>query len=134
MPTTSTSLLVAVGGAIGSLLRYWLAEILGATLGTAFPWGVLIVNITGCFIIGLFGAVAAQLQTQDTTQFIRYFVMAGICGGYTTFSAFSLQTFQFIQKSEWLYAGAYITSSVILCLVATWTGTICAALISVEGR
>jgi len=113
---------VAVGGAIGTAGRYWLSGVVARLIGETFPWGTLIINVTGSFIIGFF----ATLSGPDGRVFVgstaRQFVMIGICGGYTTFSSFSLQTLNLMNDGEWLYAGANITGSVVLCLLAVWAG------------
>lgn len=117
-----TYLWVAIGGAIGTTGRYWLSGLVARSFGETFPWGTLIINVTGSFVIGFF----ATLTGPDGRVFVgstaRQFVMIGLCGGYTTFSSFSLQTLNLMNDGEWLYAGANITGSVILCLVAVWAG------------
>jgi CrcB protein len=117
-----TYLWIALGGAIGTTGRYWLSGMVARSVGETFPWGTLVINVTGSFIIGFF----ATLTGPDGRVFVgstaRQFVMIGICGGYTTFSSFSLQTLNLMNDGEWLYAGANITGSVILCLVAVWAG------------
>ena len=110
----ATYLLVALGGAFGSVGRFWLNGLVTARAGDGFPWGTLLINVLGSFAIGIFAAMPA---TQDTA---KKFLMAGICGGFTTFSAFSLQTLELTQRGEWLRAGGNILGSVVLCLVAVW--------------
>lgn len=107
---------VALGGALGSLGRFWLNNVVTARVGDGFPWGTLFINVLGSLVIGI---LAALPITQDAT---RKFLMAGICGGFTTFSAFSLQTLELAQRGEWLRAGGNILGSVALCLVAVWLG------------
>ena len=107
---------VAIGGALGSVGRFWLNSLVTARAGDGFPWGTLIINVLGSLAIGIFATLPA---TQDTT---RKFLMAGLCGGFTTFSAFSLQTLELTQRGEWLRAGGNIFGSVALCLVAVWLG------------
>jgi CrcB protein len=82
------------------------------------------INIVGSFVIGLVGALTSPEGRLDspTRQFATQFLMVGVCGGYTTFSSFSLQTLKLIQDREWLYAGGNITLSVVLCLIAVWLG------------
>jgi fluoride exporter len=113
---------VAIGGALGTSGRYWLSGMVAQTIGETFPWGTLIINVTGSFVIGLF----ATLTGPDGRVFVgstgRQFVMTGICGGYTTFSSFSLQTLNLINDGEWLRAGGNIGLSVALCLLAVWLG------------
>jgi fluoride exporter len=113
---------VAFGGALGTSGRYWLSGVVAGTIGETFPWGTLIINVTGSFVIGFF----ATLTGPDGRVFVgstgRQFVMTGICGGYTTFSSFSLQTLNLINDGEWLWAGGNIGLSVALCLLAVWLG------------
>jgi len=117
-----TYLWIALGGAIGTTGRYWLSGMVARSVGETFPWGTLVINVTGSFIIGFF----ATLTGPDGRVFVgstaRQFVMIGICGGYTKVSSFGLQTLNLMNDGEWLYAGANITGSVILCLVAVWAG------------
>jgi CrcB protein len=113
---------VALGGAIGSVLRFWLSLVAGRHWGETFPWGTLIVNVTGCFLIGLFGTLTAPDGRWPVGSGFRIFFMAGICGGYTTFSAFSLQTLDLIHNREFLYAAWNILGSVTFCLLAVWLG------------
>jgi CrcB protein len=113
---------VAVGSALGGMARYWCSDVAARVTGQTFPWGTLIVNAVGSFVIGLF----ATLTGPDGRLFIasnaRIFVMVGLCGGYTTFSAFSLQTLNLVQDGEWLQAGSNVVGSVILCLLAVAAG------------
>jgi CrcB protein len=114
--------LLAIGGAMGTLARYWLSGVTARFVGETFPLGTLVVNVTGSFIIGFF----ATLTGPDGRLYIgseaRQFVLVGLCGGYTTFSSFSLQTLNLMNDGEWVLAGANICLSVILCLVAVWCG------------
>jgi CrcB protein len=113
---------IALGSALGGMARYFCSGVAARWFGETFPWGTLIVNVAGSFIIGFF----ATLTGPDGRVFIgstaRQLVMVGICGGYTTFSSFSLQTLNLMQDGEWAYAGANVTASVLLCLVAVWAG------------
>jgi CrcB protein len=115
---------VALGGALGSVSRFWINGLVSAKVGATFPWGTMVINITGSFIIGIAGALASPEGRLDspTRQFITQFLMIGICGGYTTFSSFSLQTLNLVRDREWLYAGGNIVFSVVLCLIAVWLG------------
>ena len=119
---------VAVGGAIGSMARLWLGVKVTLLTGLAFPWGTILVNIIGSLVIGFVatwtgpnGRVAVPVNAQA-------FVMVGLCGGFTTFSAFSLQTFELARDGRLLYAAANIMLSVLLCLSAVALGHWLAAL------
>ncbi len=115
---------VAIGGALGSVGRFWLNGIISNSFGETFPWGTMLVNISGSFVIGVIGAVANPEGRMDSPSraFVTQFLMIGICGGYTTFSSFSLQTLNLLRDREWLYAGGNVVLSVVLCLVAVWLG------------
>jgi CrcB protein len=118
---------IAIGSALGGSARYWLSGFVATRFGETFPWGTIIVNITGSFVIGFFATLTGpdgRLLVPPTT---RQFVMVGLCGGYTTFSSFSLQTLTLAQDGQWLEAGGNIVLSVVLCLVAVWLGHIAAA-------
>jgi fluoride exporter len=115
---------VALGGALGSMARYWMAAAVAALTGPQFPWGTLLINILGSFVIGWFGALTGSRGAVSVPPDIRIFVMVGICGGFTTFSAFSLQTLELLQSGEILWAGFYILGSVTLCLLGVWIGAL----------
>jgi len=115
-------LLIALGGALGSVSRYWLAETIAVRFDGPFPWGTLFVNVTGCILIGLFAAVTGSGWRQLPPLETRAFLMIGLCGGYTTFSAFSLQTLSLLRLGDWPRAIAYVLGSVLLCLVGVWLG------------
>jgi|SRR5881397_662229 len=120
-------LMVAVGGALGSVLRFWLSGIVAERIGQAFPWGTLLVNVSGSFAIGLFATLTGPDGRWLVAPSFRAFFMIGICGGYTTFSSFSQQALDLIREREWLYAGLNVLLSVALCLIAVWLGHILAA-------
>ncbi len=113
---------IAVGGAIGSMARHWSTSIGALLFGASFPWGTLLINIIGSFVIGFFFSITGPNGQFDASVNARLFVMTGICGGYTTFSAFSLQTLTMIQNGAWLRGGIYVAASVVLCLFAVWGG------------
>ena len=112
-------LLVAVGGALGSVARFWVAAFIGEKLKETFPFGTLVVNVSGSFLIGF---LAAFVKSGNLATSGRVFLMIGICGGYTTFSSFSLQTLQLLQNGNALYAGLNVALSVGLCMIAVWLG------------
>ncbi|HEY5296520.1 MAG TPA: fluoride efflux transporter CrcB [Verrucomicrobiae bacterium] len=115
---------VALGGALGSVSRFWLSGLVAARFGESFPFGTLVINITGSFAIGIFAALTIPEGRLDpqSRAFAIQFLMIGACGGYTTFSSFSLQTLNLLREREWLYAGGNVILSVALCMIAVWLG------------
>jgi fluoride exporter len=115
---------VAIGGALGSVGRFWISGLVAARFGETFPFGTLAINVTGSFVIGIIAALAIPEGRMDSQSraFATQFLMIGICGGYTTFSSFSLQTLNLLRDREWLYAGGNVILSVILCIIAVWLG------------
>jgi CrcB protein len=120
MGTTTTWLAVAAGGAIGSLTRFWLAALMTMLTGPRFPWGTLLINVLGSGIIGWVAAVTLTPARVAMHPDLRVFLMVGVCGGFTTFSAFSLQTLELLQAGEVGPAAGYVVGSVVLCLAAVW--------------
>jgi fluoride exporter len=119
--------LVAVGGALGSMARFWCSGFAARQFGEWFPWGTLIVNVSGSLVIGAFGALSATEGPFFIRPELRVFVMVGLCGGFTTFSSFSLQTFTLWREGEWFWAGANCVLSFVLCLLAVWIGYVAMA-------
>lgn len=115
-----TYLSIAIGGALGSMARYATGVYVGRWLGTAFPWGTLVINIFGSFLIGAFAESFALRW--DASQTTRVFLVVGICGGYTTFSTFSLDIVTLINRGALFAAGTYIIASVVLGLLALYAG------------
>jgi CrcB protein len=113
---------IAVGSAIGGVARYWCSGVAARLFGETFPWGTLLVNVTGSLVIGLFATLTGPDGRIFAGSSARLFVMLGLLGGFTTFSSFSLQTLALAQDSEWLQAGGNIVGSVVLCLLAVWLG------------
>nr|WP_249143879.1 fluoride efflux transporter CrcB [Bradyrhizobium lablabi] len=107
---------VAVGGALGSLARYLVAIGVARLLGSDFPWGTLIINVSGSFLIGVL--VESFALMWNVSQAVRVFLVVGICGGFTTFSTFSLDAIVLMQRGELWSAGAYIAASVVLSIFA----------------
>jgi CrcB protein len=107
---------VAIGGAIGSVTRYLVGISSGKLFGIDFPWGTLIINVTGSFLIGLFVGLFATKW--DLSQTARVFLTVGICGGYTTFSTFSLDAWYLIERDQIVAAATYMIGSVVLSVAA----------------
>jgi CrcB protein len=114
--------LIALGGAIGSVARLWLSVQVGLLTGLKFPWGTILVNILGSLVIGFTATLTGPNGRFVVPINVQAFVMVGLCGGFTTFSAFSLQTFELARDGRLLYAGANIVLSVVLCLIAVALG------------
>lgn len=123
---------VAIGGAVGSIARYAASGLIANSLGQSFPLGTLFVNVTGSFLIGFFASITSTEGRWLVGSTGRIFFMTGVCGGYTTFSSFSLQTLNLLQEDEWLYAGANTVLNLILCLVAVWAGYVLASSLTVQ--
>lgn len=115
-------LLVAAGGAGGSVARYGLALAVARVTGSGFPWGTVLINIVGSFVIGWFSGFSAVYSRHPMGEPMRALVMAGFCGGFTTFSAFSLQTVELLRAGEATRACVNVFFSVVLCLAATALG------------
>jgi CrcB protein len=113
---------IGIGGALGSMARHWCNGFINRLAGMGFPTNTLVINVLGSFVIGLASSLMGSEGRFPTSMTAQQFVMVGICGGYTTFSAFSLQTLALLQGSQWIAAGANIVLSVVLCLIAVWVG------------
>ena len=111
------TLWVALGGALGSVSRYWVA-IWALPISRQLPWGTIGINVLGSFIIGFFGTLTLGIGRYPASDGVRLFVMVGFCGGFTTFSSFSLQTFDLLRGDAWGRALANVGISVLLCLAA----------------
>jgi CrcB protein len=120
---------VALGGAIGSVARLGLGTYVGTLTGVAFPWGTILINILGSLVIGFFATFTGPNGRVSVPRDAQAFVMVGLCGGFTTFSAFSLQTLDLARDGRLLYAGGNILLSVVLCLAAValghWLADLC---------
>lgn len=113
---------IALGGALGSVARFWLSGVVVARLGAGAMWGTLFVNVTGSFLIGIFSGLSEPGGRLAETATLRQFLVVGICGGYTTFSAFSMQTFDLMRAGNWPAATGNVLGSVLACLLAVWLG------------
>jgi CrcB protein len=112
---------VTLGSALGGLLRYAITR-LTLTLSISFPFGTVLINVLGSFVIGYFGTLTLQSGKYPASDNLRLFVMVGICGGFTTFSSFSLQTFDLMRSGGWGRALANVVLSVVLCVGAVAAG------------
>lgn len=117
----TTCLLVMLGGAIGTLARY-AVSVLALPISRDLPWGTIIINVTGSFVIGFFGTLTLAGGRYPMSESLRLFVMIGLCGGYTTFSSFSLQTLDLMRSGAMVRAAVNIAASVLLCVAAAALG------------
>ena len=120
-------LMVALGGSLGSLARFWVGSAVASRIGTKFPYGTFIINITACFIIG-FSIVFLGKRTEINPAW-RYLIPIGFIGAYSTFSTFEWETFSSLQLGTFLLAGLYVVLSIILGLVAVWCGVVVARVV-----
>jgi len=125
-----TTVWVALGGALGSVSRFWLAMTVAQRLEEIFPWGTLTVNVLGSFIIGFTMILTGPDGRLYVPADARIFVVVGFCGGFTTFSTFSLQTLQLLRDGDVTRAGLNIAVSVAACLLSVWLGAVVAGLIN----
>jgi len=128
--SVAIALWVAVGSALGGVARYWCSGIIANLVGETFPWGTLIVNVMGSFLIGLIATVSGTDGRFIISAEARQFLMVGILGGFTTFSSFSLQTLTLARDGQWLLVGANVMGSVVLCLIMVWAGHMLATMIN----
>jgi fluoride exporter len=124
-------LLIALGGAAGSLLRYAVGRIVQGMSASGFPVGTLFVNVSGCFIIGI---LVRQFMNMQLSPELRALLIVGFCGGFTTFSTFSADTIGLIEGGEYARATGYVVLSVGLCLAATLSGMTAMRLVAGAGN
>jgi len=122
----TTCILVMIGGALGTLARY-VVSVLALPISRDLPWGTILINVTGSFIIGLFGTLTLAHGRFPVSENVRLFVMIGLCGGYTTFSSFSLQTLDLMRNGAVVRAMVNVFASVVLCVLAVARGHVVAA-------
>lgn len=122
-----TYLWIGLGSAIGGMGRYWCSGFVARRFGEVFPWGTITVNVVGSLAIGFLATLLSVDGRLLVAPDMRVFLMMGVCGGYTTFSSFSLQTLNLIRDGEWYWAAANIVLSVVLCMIAVWLGHVGAA-------
>lgn len=117
-----TYLWIALGSALGGMARYACSTFVAQAAGGTFPWGTLLVNVVGSFVIGVFSTIGGPGSRWPLSPDIRLFVTVGICGGYTTFSSFSLQTLDLMREGHAGAAAGNIAGSVAVCLASVWAG------------
>jgi fluoride exporter len=120
------ALWIFVGGGLGSLARWGASGWIANAVSQTFPWGTLVVNVTGSFVIGLFATLTGSDGRWLAPAAFRQFFMLGICGGYTTFSSFSLETLALAEDGQWFRAGVNAVLSLVLCLAGVWLGHVLA--------
>lgn len=120
MPNT---LLIFLGAGLGGVIRYWVSNFIYFLLGKNFPYGTLVVNVSGCFLMGLLFIVLLERFNGIGSE-LRALLLIGFLGGYTTFSSFSMETFNLFENGDWLNATLNILLSVLLCILAIWAGVI----------
>jgi fluoride exporter len=120
-------LLIALGGALGSILRYWVGSTVSGRMGIRFPYGTLLVNLTACLIIGF--TLTYLGKRADLNPAWRYLIPVGFIGAYSTFSTYEWETLSTLRSGAFFLAGFYAIGSLILGLAATWCGTALAELL-----
>lgn len=121
-------LIVAFGGAIGSVLRFWAGTYVSSRMGSRFPYGTFVINITASFLIGLVMTVLAERAHWSPNW--RYLIVIGFLGGYSTFSSFEYETFRVFQDGEFLIASMNVALSVIVGFVSVWVGVMAGRMVS----
>lgn len=119
-----TYLYVALGGALGSVARYAVSGTIARSTSEIFPWGTLTANVSGCFVIGLFAILTGPDGRILVAPDFRQFFMVGVCGGYTTFSSFGLQTLALAKDGDFTRASANIAASLVLCFAGVYLGSV----------
>lgn len=121
-------LLIAIGGSLGSMARYWVGSTVTDRMGTRFPYGTFLVNISACLVIGF--ALEYLGQHVELTPAWRYLIPTGFVGAYSTFSTFEWEMFSSVQIGSFLIAGLYLFLSVFVGLIGIWLGVLCARALS----
>jgi CrcB protein len=117
----NNSLLIFLGAGIGGVLRYWISNGVYFLLGRQFPYGTFVVNVSGCFLMGLLFVLTLERFDSESSA-LRALLLIGLLGGYTTFSSFSIETINLFESGNWLGALANIFLSTLVCIIATWFG------------
>jgi CrcB protein len=126
-------LLIMIGGAIGTLARY-VVSMLALPISGQLPWGTILINVSGSRIIGFFGTLTLANGRYPVSESVRLFVMIGLCGGYTTFSSFSLQTLDLMRSGGATRAAVNVVASIVLCIGAVAAGHLIASHLNGEAR
>jgi CrcB protein len=113
-------LLIALGGALGAVARYWIGSTVGSRLGIRFPYGTLVVNLTACLLLGF--TLTWLGERMEISNAWRYLIPVGFIGAYSTFSTYEWETLETLRSGAWLLAGGYAVGSLILGLAGTWCG------------
>ena len=116
-------LLIFIGAGFGGVLRYWVSNGIYTLLGKQFPYGTLVVNVSGCFLMGLLFVLILE-RFNEVSSTLRALLLIGFLGGYTTFSSFSIETINLFENGEWFNATMNIVLSTVICIVATLLGVI----------
>ena len=122
MDNVAGYLWIGLGSALGGMGRFWFSGWVAQRCGETFPWGTLLVNVSGSFLIGLLATWSAPEGRWFMPPRLSQFLMIGICGGYTTFSSFSLQTLNLVRGGQWLYAAGNAVLSLLGCFLFVWLG------------
>ena len=117
----NNSLLIFIGAGFGGVLRYWISMSMYGLFGRQFPYGTLVVNVSGCFLMGLLFVLLVE-RLNGVGPFLRSLLLIGLLGGYTTFSSFSIETLSLFESGAWFSAILNVVFSIIFCLAATWLG------------
>lgn len=117
------SLLIFLGAGVGGVLRYWISHLVHFALSRQFPYGTMIVNITGCFLMGILFIVTTERVSTDGAS-LRSLLLIGLLGGYTTYSSFSIESMLLFENGRWISGLLNIFFTTTLCLFATWIGII----------
>jgi CrcB protein len=121
-------MMVGIGGFLGAIARFWLGGVVYEKMGTRFPYGTFVINISGCFLIGLVLTVLTE-RTHMSANW-RYLIPIGFIGAYTTFSTFEWETLAAARDGQMLIAGLNIALSVVIGFIAVWLGMICGRLVA----
>ena len=119
----NTYILIFLGCGVGGLLRYWVSTSMYSLLGRGFPYGTLIVNVSGSFVMGCLFVLLLERASSLGCE-LRALLLVGFLGGYTTFSSFSIETVSLIESGEWIHAGLNALLSVVLCVAFAWLGVL----------